>query len=59
MIPQNIQNESKVALKEMDFEQGLYAQVVIIHRRNLDDIKEKDNTKKLTSKDNQQEQTLV
>ena len=30
----------------MALEQGLYAQVVMIHRRNLDDIKEKDKTEK-------------
>ena len=49
-------SESKAALKKMDLEQGLYAQVVITRRRNLEDIKEKYKTKKLTYKDNQQEQ---
>ena len=43
--PQNIPNLVKAAFKNMALEQGLYAQVVMISRRNLDDIKEKDNKK--------------
>ena len=42
----------------MATEQGLYAQVFMICRRNLDDIKEKYKTKHLTSKGNQQEQSI-
>ena len=38
----------------MALEQGLYAQVVMIHRRESYDIKEKDKTQNLTSKENQQ-----
>ena len=39
------QMRSKQILKNMALEQGLYAQVVMIHRRNLDDLKEKDKAK--------------
>ena len=39
----------------MALENRFYAQVFIIHRRELDDRKEKDKTKNITSKDNQQE----
>ena len=42
----------------MALEQGLYAQVVMIRRRNLDDIKEEDKTNILTCKDNHQEQNI-
>ena len=42
----------------MSLDQGFYAQVVMIPRGNLYDIKGKDKTKKLTSKDNQQEQNI-
>ena len=42
----------------MALEQGFYAQVVMIRRRNLYDIKEKDKTKNITFKDNQQEQNI-
>ena len=42
----------------MALEQGLYAQVVMIHTRNLDDTKEKNKTTKLTFKENQQEQNI-
>ena len=42
----------------MGLGQGLYAQLLMIRRRNLDDIKEKYKAKKLTSKDNQQEQNI-
>ena len=42
----------------MALEQGLYEKVIMICRRNLYDIKEKDKTKSLTSKDNQQEQNI-
>ena len=45
-------------LKNMVLEQGLYAKVVMICRRNFDDIKEKDKTKKLNSTDNQQKQNI-
>ena len=44
--PQNIPNEFKSALKKMALENGLYAQVVMIRRTELDDKKEKDKTKK-------------
>ena len=37
---------------------GLYAQVVMIHRRQPEDKKEKENTKNRTSKDNKQEQNV-
>ena len=40
----------------MVLENGLYSQVVMICRRELDDKKEKDKTKNITSKYNQQEQ---
>ena len=42
----------------MALENGLYAQVVMILRRELDDKKEKYKTKNITSKDNQQEQNI-
>ena len=38
----------------MDLEQGFFAQVIMILRRNLYDIKEKDKKDFLISKDNQQ-----
>ena len=37
---------------------GLYAQVVMIRRRESDGKKEKDKTKNITSKENQQEQNI-
>ena len=43
----------------MALEQGLYVQVVMIRRRESDDIKEKDNTKNITSKENQKNKKLV
>ena len=42
----------------MALENGLYAQVVMIRTRESDDKKEKDKTKNITSKDNQQEQNI-
>ena len=42
----------------MAMENGLYAQVVIIHRRELDDKKGKYKTKNITSRDNHQEQNI-
>ena len=39
-------------------EQGLYAQVVMIRRRESDDKNGKENTKNITSKDNQQDQDI-
>ena len=42
----------------MALENGLYTQVVMIRRRELYDKKEKDKTKNITSKDNQQEQNI-
>ena len=42
----------------MALENGLYAQVVMILRRELDDKKEKIRQKNLTSKDNQKEQNI-
>ena len=39
-------------------EQGLYPQGVMINRRESDDVEEKDNTKKSTSKENHQEQNI-
>ena len=42
----------------MAFEQGLHVQVVMIGRSDSDDIKEKYKTKKITSKDNQEEQNI-
>ena len=42
----------------MDLEKGLYVQVVMMCRSKLDDIKEKYKTKKITSKDNHQEQNI-
>ena len=39
--PQNILNEVKADLKKMALENGLYAQVVMISRRGLDDKNEK------------------
>ena len=42
----------------MSLEQGLYAQVVMIQIRNLDDIKENIRQNKLSSKDNHQEQNI-
>ena len=42
----------------MALENGLYAQVIMIRRRNLDYIREKDETEKLSSKENQQEQNI-
>ena len=48
--PQNIPNEIKSALNKIYMEQGLYALVVIILRRESDDKKEKENTKKYNFK---------
>ena len=42
----------------MALEQGLYTQVIMICRRESDDIKEKYKTKNITSKENQQEQNI-
>ena len=42
----------------MALEQGLYAQVLMIHIRESDDIKEKYKTKNIASKDNQQEKNI-
>ena len=39
--PQNIPSEVKVALKIMSMEQGVYAQVVMICRKESDNKKEK------------------
>ena len=47
--PQNIPNEVKADLKKMALENGLYAQVVMIRRRELDNNKEKDKTKIMIS----------
>ena len=44
--PQNIPSEVKVALKKMDMEQGLYEQVVIIQRKDSENKKGKEKTKK-------------
>ena len=43
----------------MALEHGLYTKVVMILRRELDDIKEKDRIENLIFKDNQQEQNIV
>ena len=43
--PQNIPNEVKSALKKVYLENGLYAQVVMIHRIESDDKNEKDKKK--------------
>ena len=56
--PQNIPSEVKKGLKRMATENGLYAQVVMIHRRESDDKKEKEKTNNITSKYNQQEQNV-
>ena len=45
--------------KYMATENGLYAQVVMISRREFYDKKEIIRLKNIISKDNQQEQTLV
>ena len=37
---------------------GFYAQVVMIHRRESNDKKEKDNTKNITYRDNKQQQDV-
>ena len=42
----------------MALENGFYAQVVMIRIRGLGDKKEKDTTKYITSKYNQQEQNI-
>ena len=42
----------------MLLEQQLYAQVVTFRRRESEDIKEKDMTKQLTSKDNWQQNNI-
>ena len=39
-------------------EPGLHSQVVMIHRRESDDKKEKEKTKNITSNDNQQDQDV-
>ena len=44
--PQNIPSEFKADFKTMAMENGLYAQVVMILRRESDDKKEKDKTHK-------------
>ena len=43
----------------MALENDLYAQVVMTRRRGSGDKKEKYDTKNITSKDNQQEKTLI
>ena len=40
----------------MDMEQGLYALVIMIRRKDSDNKKEKDNTKNITFKGNPQNQ---
>ena len=45
--PKNIPSEVKTVILKMALEQELYAQVVMIHRRNSDDIKYKDKTKNI------------
>ena len=42
----------------MTWGNGLYAQVVMILRRESDDKKEKDKTKNIIFKDNQQEKNI-
>ena len=42
----------------MDLENGLYAQVVMIRRREFGDKKEKDEAKNITFKENQQKQKI-
>ena len=42
----------------MALENGFYAQVVMIRRRELDDITKEDNTKQLISKENHQENNI-
>ena len=42
-------------LKKRGLENGLYEQLVMIHRRESDNKKENDKEKHLTSKENQQE----
>ena len=37
--PQNIPNEVRAAFNNMALENGLYAQAVMVHRRDLDDKK--------------------
>ena len=49
------QMKSKQLLKKMALAEGLYAQVVLISRRNLNDFFFKIRQNKLTSKENQQE----
>ena len=48
--PQNTPNEVKAGLKTMALGNGLYAQVVMIFKRELYDNKDKDMTKKLPRK---------
>ena len=56
--PQNIPNEVRSDFRNMALENGLYAQVVMILRRGLDDKNKKIRQKYITSKENQQEQNI-
>ena len=44
--PQFLPSDVKIVLKKMAMEQGLYAQAVMIRQKDLDNKKEKENTKK-------------
>ena len=55
---QNIPNWFKESFKNMAMENGLYAQVFMIRRRELDSKKEKTRQKYITSKENQQEPNI-
>ena len=52
------QKEVRAAFKNMTLENGLYSQVVITLRRELDDKKKNIRQKNITSKDNKQEQNI-
>ena len=54
--PQNTPNEIKEGLKKIAMEQGLYEKVVMIRRKDSENKKERENTKNITSKDNNQDQ---
>ena len=43
---------------KLAMEHGFYAQVVVIHRKESDDKMEKERTKNITYKDNQQDQDV-
>ena len=45
--PQNILNKTKAALKKKAMKNGLYAQVVMIHRRDSENKKEKEKTQEI------------